>query len=83
MGLAKERKEVPVLPGAVKARWAFHGDNTEESSTGSKILGSFGKGGVEEEGAIEFVCDVGVGKTIDVTVAYDVTAPAGQQWVKL
>ncbi|KAG8949598.1 hypothetical protein FRC00_008062 [Tulasnella sp. 408] len=83
MGPAKERREVSVLPGAVKARWAFHGDNSEEQSSGSKILGSFGKGGVEEEGAIEFVCDIGVGKTIDVTVAYEVSGPAGQQWVKL
>ncbi|KIO24799.1 hypothetical protein M407DRAFT_25852 [Tulasnella calospora MUT 4182] len=83
MGPAKERREVSVLPGAVKARWAFHGDNAEEQSVGSKVLGSFGKGGVEEEGAIEFVCDLGVGKTIDVTVAYEVSGPAGQQWVKL
>ena len=67
LGVAKDRKEVVVATGT-KARWAFHeGD----------------EGKVEEEGVIEWVCNVDSGKTLDLTVSWDVSAPTGQEWVKL
>jgi len=64
LGIPKERKEVAVAAGA-KARWAFReGDEAK----------------VEEEGALEWVCDVQSGKSLDLSVSWDVSAPTGQQW---
>jgi len=76
IGEAKDRREVRVAPG-VNARWAFH--NSDDDDTSSTSPG----GGVEEEGTIEWVCDIEKGKTIDVSLQWDVAAPAGRRWVVL
>ena len=66
LGIPKERREIVVTTGA-RARWAFH-------------EGEEGK--VEEEGVIEWVCEVETSKTLDLTVSWDVSGPTGQTWVK-
>ncbi|KAG9017772.1 hypothetical protein FRB93_004583 [Tulasnella sp. JGI-2019a] len=68
LGEAKDRKEVDIATG-VKARWAFRGDRDEG-----------GGGGVEEEGVIEWVCDLDAGKSVDLALAWDLILPAGQNW---
>ncbi|KAG9051256.1 hypothetical protein FS837_010543 [Tulasnella sp. UAMH 9824] len=41
-----------------------------------------GVSGVEEEGVVEWVCTLDGGKGIDLTLAWDIIAPAGQPWVR-
>jgi len=74
MGEAKERKTVNVASG-VKARWAYH--DTDGTSEPSSAVG-----GVEEEGAIEWLCDVGAGKNVDLVLTWDVVVPVGQVWTQ-
>ncbi|KAG8869797.1 hypothetical protein FRB98_002193 [Tulasnella sp. 332] len=78
LGEAKERKEVNVAAG-VKARWAIKGREDDEDS----VLSSGKASGVEEEGVVEWVCDVDSGKSIELTVAWDVIAPAGKTWTRI
>ena len=63
----KDRKVVSVATG-IKARWG-HKD-------------AVGDGGVEDDGVIEFICDVGAGKTAELALVWDVLVPAGRQWIK-
>ncbi|KAG8881263.1 hypothetical protein FRB98_004449 [Tulasnella sp. 332] len=67
----KERKEIDITAG-VKARWSHKGQG--EEGTG---------GGVEEEGVVEWVCDLDAGKSIDLALAYDLILPSGQTWVSI
>jgi len=69
IGTAKDRRELRVASG-ITARWAFH-DSDDDNLYG----------GVEEEGAIEWVCEIESGKTADLSLQWDVSAPAGQRWV--
>ncbi|KAG9037268.1 hypothetical protein FRB95_006211 [Tulasnella sp. JGI-2019a] len=80
LGEAKERKEVAVAPG-VKARWAIKGrvEDEDSASTSGSASGG-GPSGVEDEGVVEWLCDVEAGKSIDLTLAWDVVAPAGKNW---
>ncbi|KAG8893271.1 hypothetical protein FRC00_010738, partial [Tulasnella sp. 408] len=41
-----------------------------------------GVSGVEEEGVVEWVCTLDGGKGVDLTLAWDIVAPAGQPWVR-
>lgn len=68
LGEAKDRKEVNVATG-VKVRWAYKGQEED------------GTGGVEEEGVMEWVCDLDSGKSIDLALAYDLILPTGHTWV--
>ncbi|KAG9035842.1 hypothetical protein FRB95_010436 [Tulasnella sp. JGI-2019a] len=68
LGEARDRKEVDVSTG-VKARWAIRNGQDEEES-----------GGVEEEGVVEWVCDLDAGKSVDLALAWDLTLPIGQSW---
>ncbi|KAG8903531.1 hypothetical protein FRB99_003162 [Tulasnella sp. 403] len=95
IGLARERREIVIASG-VKARWSFTGTDEDEgkaeisSVTGTSnkrkstiVTKHVGGSGVEEEGVIEWVCDMEAGKTVDLALAWDVIAPTGQTWVDL
>lgn len=71
LGEARDRKEVNVAAG-VTVRWAYRGQGEGETGGGA---------GVEEEGVVEWVCDLDAGRSIDLTLAYDLILPAGQAWV--
>ncbi|KAG9018186.1 hypothetical protein FRB90_011935 [Tulasnella sp. 427] len=75
---------------------ASDGDiDAEEKETGTSKFGTVtskkapsdsvsdsGISGVEEEGVVEWVCNIEGGKGVDLTLAWDVIAPAGQPWVR-
>ncbi|KAG8931696.1 hypothetical protein FRC02_002347 [Tulasnella sp. 418] len=90
LGLPKERREVTVTR-EVKARWCFKGgENAGDDASSVKNLGSVKKssaytnlGGVEEVGVLEWVCELESGKQVELVLAYEVSAPAGQRWVTL
>ncbi|KAG9051257.1 hypothetical protein FS837_010544 [Tulasnella sp. UAMH 9824] len=48
----------------------------------SDSVSDSGISGVEEEGAVEWVCTLDGGKGVDLTLAWDIIAPAGQPWVR-
>jgi hypothetical protein len=85
LGLPKDRKEVAVTPG-VKARYSFK----EEPGSGDGDSASVLRGlrpknseqisGIEEEGVIEWVCDLDPGRSVDLALVWEVAAPAGQRW---
>lgn len=84
LGLPKDRREVDVGAGVV-ARWSFKAEDGLESDTSSMLKGSGVKSlreGVEEEGVVEWVCSLNAGKTTDLSLMYDVVAPAGQAWAR-
>ena len=72
IGIPNERRVVPASERA-KARWAFHGQEDEDAQDT----------GVPEEGTIEWICDVGAGETVNLTLSYAVSAPADSPWVRL
>jgi len=74
IGLPNDRREVGVASG-VKARWAVYNRSYGESDGASPSQG------VEEEGVVEWVCDIESGKVVDVSLQWDVSVPAGQRWV--
>ncbi|KAG9037274.1 hypothetical protein FRB95_006217 [Tulasnella sp. JGI-2019a] len=81
LGEAKERKEVTVAPG-VKARWAIKGrDEEEDSASASGSVSGGVTSGVEDEGVVEWLCDLEAGKSIDLTLAWDVTVSTGKNWI--
>ncbi|KAG8951561.1 hypothetical protein FRC04_005847 [Tulasnella sp. 424] len=41
-----------------------------------------GVSGVEEEGVLEWVCNIDGGKGVDLTLSWDIVSPAGQPWVR-
>ncbi|KAG8932275.1 hypothetical protein FRC01_014806 [Tulasnella sp. 417] len=48
----------------------------------SDSVSDSGVSGVEEEGVVEWVCTLDGGKGVDLTLAWDIVAPAGQPWVR-
>ncbi|KAG8932274.1 hypothetical protein FRC01_014805 [Tulasnella sp. 417] len=48
----------------------------------SDSVSDSGVSGVEEEGVVEWVCALDGGKGVDLTLAWDIVAPAGQPWVR-
>ncbi|KAG9049796.1 hypothetical protein FS837_009096 [Tulasnella sp. UAMH 9824] len=72
--LSKERPEVPVASG-VKAHWAPRDPDREDDDKAAN-------GGTEEEGIIEWICDIPAGKTQELSLAWEVSGPAGKNWVR-
>lgn len=72
LGESKGRREVNVAAG-IKARWALKEDPGNE-------FGTTTAGGVEDDGVVEWVCEVDTGKTVDLALVWDVIAPAGLAW---
>ncbi|KAG8904687.1 hypothetical protein FRB99_001328 [Tulasnella sp. 403] len=79
IGAAKDRREV-LVSHDVKARFAFKDYCPERAHfTGEEIDST--KKAVEEDGVIEWVCNLGAGKSIDLTLVYEIVAPQGKQWM--
>ncbi|KAG8996288.1 hypothetical protein FRB90_012776 [Tulasnella sp. 427] len=74
--LSKERPEVMVANG-VKAHWAPRDSDREEDDNKAANAGT------EEEGIVEWICDIPPGKTQELSLAWEVSGPAGKHWVKL
>ncbi|KAG8918273.1 hypothetical protein FRC00_012648, partial [Tulasnella sp. 408] len=72
--LSKERPEVPVASG-VKAHWAPRDSDREDDDKAANA-------GTEEEGIIEWICDIPAGKTQELSLAWEVSGPAGKNWVR-
>lgn len=78
-------KDWAPVASSVKARWVPKRDEDEEgqavvsvsvdakSTPGADVPG--------EDGMVEWACDVGAGKSVDVTLAWGITAPHGRTWV--
>ncbi|KAG8905841.1 hypothetical protein FRB99_008143 [Tulasnella sp. 403] len=88
LGIAKERKELHVGEGAM-VRWAFKegtggdGNYSSPTSTGFKGKTTDDSGGVEDEGVLEWVCNLDAGKTLELSFSWDVACPMGRRWATL
>jgi len=71
LGAPKEQREVRVASG-VKARWATRSIEDDDSNVVSPV---------EEGGVVEWVCDIGGGKTVDVSLQWDVVGPERHRWI--
>ncbi|KIO30855.1 hypothetical protein M407DRAFT_20177 [Tulasnella calospora MUT 4182] len=72
--LTKERPEVAVASG-VKAHWAPRDSDREDDDKTANA-------GTEEDGFIEWICDIPAGKTQELSLAWEVSGPAGKNWVR-
>ncbi|KAG8776576.1 hypothetical protein FRC16_004480, partial [Serendipita sp. 398] len=74
-------KEVQVAKG-IRARWKVGDDELnqldagDDSSSANNNLGLDGA----REGMIEWVCEIPAGQNVDVTLAWEVTAPTSLNW---
>ncbi|KAG8996287.1 hypothetical protein FRB90_012775 [Tulasnella sp. 427] len=73
--LSKERPEVPVASG-VKAHWAPRDSDREED--GNKEANA----GTEDDGIVEWICDIPSGKTQELSLAWEISGPTGKHWVR-
>lgn len=80
LGEAKDRREVNVA-GGIKARWALKGDGEAERPPPPYAPGE-SSDGVEDDGVVEWVCDVDAGKSVDLALVWDIVTPAGNAWVR-
>ncbi|KAG8951987.1 hypothetical protein FRC04_005320 [Tulasnella sp. 424] len=72
--LSKERPEITIASGT-KAHWAPRdADREDEDKTANA--------GTEEDGVIEWICDIPPGKTQELSLAWEVSGPAGKHWVR-
>lgn len=71
LGAPKEQREVRVASG-VKARWATRSIEDDDSGVVSPV---------EEGGVVEWICEVGVGKTVDVSLQWDVVGQERHRWI--
>ncbi|KAG8931697.1 hypothetical protein FRC02_002348 [Tulasnella sp. 418] len=82
LGSAKDRKEVNISR-EIKARWSFKGDGNIDDEESENVVGSMrggALGSVEDEGVLEWICQLDSGRSVDLVLAYDVSSPAGQRW---
>ncbi|KAG8990319.1 hypothetical protein FRB90_001807 [Tulasnella sp. 427] len=73
--LSKERPEVPVANG-VKAHWAPRDSDREEDDHKEANAGT------EDDGIVEWICDIPPGKTQELSLAWEISGPTGKQWVR-
>ena len=69
-GPAKERNEVAVASG-INCRWSFKDTDSEDT-----------RNDVEEDGGVEWMCNVAAGKTLELSLAWEVAVPTGHTWVQ-
>ncbi|KAG8989706.1 hypothetical protein FRB94_011323 [Tulasnella sp. JGI-2019a] len=80
------QKEWASLRNGVKIRWTPNTDDDDESDLGGGKLGPDSKSPATnsvpgEDGMVEWGCEIGAGKTVDITLAWDIAVPRGSTWV--
>lgn len=88
--LQEGRKEWTTSRNGVKSRWAPANDSEDEDDANANATGTSVAAGADpqptnfspgENGMIEWGWDIGAGRTVDLTLAWDIAVPRGQTWV--
>lgn len=67
-----------MLKDNVQVRWAKADGSSQDESEEDVSAGDLDAQGAR--GLFEWVCEVGPGKSVDVTLAWEVVAPIGTEW---